>query len=260
MDLLSTKEMLGNWLEELGTFQARKQHTELKISTKENPADLVTQIDKDSENWLIEKIHSSFPSHSIWGEEGGFIKRNSHYVWIMDPLDGTMNYTHGLPLFGISLALQYRGETILGGIHFPRLAETYLALKGKGAQCNGKEIKVSPEKDSQKALLGISIPYPKIAGKVSDDYLAPFHSRLRGIRTFGCVVFDLCQLARGNLDVSLALKMNPWDVLGGMLIIKEAGGDYIHQQVSDSHSLLSANPTLLSRLKNDRAFSRLLEI
>ncbi len=260
MDLSILPQKVKGWLIELGKYQVEKQHQDLRISTKENPSDIVTQIDRESENWLIKKIKSSFPEHTILGEEGGLIEGKSDYRWVMDPLDGTMNYSHGLPLFGISLALQNKEETVFGGIHFPRLGETYLALKGKGAECNGKKITVSQEDDPGKALIGISIPYPKITGKTQDDFLAPFHSRFQGLRSFGCVVFDLCQLARGHLDVSLALKMNPWDVLAGMLIINEAGGFYEHRLEGENHSILSSNETLLSILKKDPVFSDLLAL
>lgn len=258
MDLYKTSGLVETWLEELGDYQLEKQYRELNISTKENPADLVTQVDQNSEKWLVEKIHSHFPQHSIWGEEGGYIERDPDYLWVMDPLDGTMNYTHGLPIFGISLALQHKGETILGAIHFPRFAETFSAVKGNGAKCNGKKIRVSSEENPRKSLLGIAIPYSKIEGKIDDDYLAPFHSRFRGIRIFGCVVFDLCQVASGNLECSLSLKMNPWDVLAGILIIEEAGGSCFHRKTENNYSVLSANSSLLARLEKDIAFTRLL--
>ncbi len=259
MDLFFVKNQIYQWLCQLGNYQVQEQLRDLEVQSKENPTDLVTRIDREGEHWLSQKISSSYPDHSIWGEEEGLQKRTGDYTWIIDPLDGTMNYIHGLPVFGISVALQYREQTRLGVIHFPRLGKTFSAIAGAGAWENDSPIQVSSKTEPGQALLSVCIPYSRVKNKLGDNYLAPLHSRFRGLRIMGCVVFDLCQLARGSLDITLALKMKPWDVLAGLLIVEEAGGKYIQNKEGDDYSLLLSNTALQQHLQEDQFIQKLLK-
>jgi myo-inositol-1(or 4)-monophosphatase len=195
------------------------------IQRKKEEINLVTEIDKESEKKIVEFIKSKFPHHSILAEEGGEAKSDSSYKWIIDPLDGTTNYTHSFPVFCVSIALEYKGEVILGVIYDPNFDELFWAEKGKGAFLNGKKISVSKTDKLIKSMLATGFPY-NIRENPDNciEHFVNFLMEAQAIRRLGSAALDLAYVACGRLDGFWEVNLNPWDVAAGKIIVEEAGG------------------------------------
>lgn len=195
---------------------------------------LVTDVDHACENAIVELIQGKFGDHDILAEEGSGKRRDSEYKWIIDPLDGTTNYAHAYPLFCTSIALEHRGEIILGAVYDPNLDEMFLAEKGQGATLNGEKIQVSPIDQLERAMLCTGFAYN--IRETQNNNLNHFQNFLLGsqaVRRDGVAAVDLCYVAMGRYEGFWELNLFPWDVAAGMMILKEAGG-----QVTD----FSGNP------------------
>src|SRR3989304_2481447 len=187
--------------------------------------DIVTEMDKKAEDLIIETLKSSFPEHGILTEESLEQKSSSEYRWIIDPLDGTTNYSHGFPVFCVSIALEKNGEIILGVVYNPMLNELFTAEKGKGAYLNNKKIKVSDIKELTKSLLATGFPYDIRTSRDNNiAHFANFAVRAQAIRRAGSAALDMCYVACGRIDGFWEMKLKPWDTAAAWLIIKEAGG------------------------------------
>jgi myo-inositol-1(or 4)-monophosphatase len=182
----------------------------------------VAQADLESNRIIIKTIKKYFPEHSILSEETGFEGDKSDYKWIIDPLDGTHNFLHDIPLFGTSIALQRKNEVILGVMHFPALKLTAVAEKGKGAFLNGKKMKVSIKKDLKHAFL--LFEYALKNRKEKAKYLKKFVYDPIDFRNFGSAIYDLMLVACGKSDGFIILWTYPWDVAAGFIVVEEAGG------------------------------------
>ncbi len=195
------------------------------IQTKKEEINLVTEIDKESEKKIVEFIKSKFPHHSILAEESGEAKSDSGYKWIIDPLDGTTNYTHSFPVFCVSIALEYKGEVILGVIYDPNFDELFWAEKGKGAFLNGKKISVSKTDKLIKSMLATGFPYNVRENPDNCiEHFVNFLMEAQAIRRLGSAALDLAYVACGRLDGFWEVNLNPWDVAAGKIILEEAGG------------------------------------
>lgn len=195
------------------------------IQTKKEEINLVTEIDKESEKKIVELIKSKFPHHQILAEESGEMKSESDYKWIIDPLDGTTNYTHSFPIFCVSIALEYKGEVILGVIYDPNLDELFWAEKGKGAFLNNKKISVSKTDKLIKSMLATGFPYNVRENPDNCiEHFVNFLMEAQAIRRLGSAALDLAYVACGRLDGFWEVNLNPWDVAAGKIIIEEAGG------------------------------------
>ncbi len=195
------------------------------ISNKEGVNNLVTEADHASERAIFEVIKKEFPGHYILSEEAGEIVMDSTYKWIIDPIDGTVNFAHGLPLCCVSIGLEHEGEMIMGAVFNPFMNEFYFAQKGYGASLNDKRICVSDETDVIKACLVTGFPYTYL-----DHPNGPLEvfSRLirKGVplRRLGSAAIDLCWVAAGRFDGFYEHKLQAWDSAAGFLIVEEAGG------------------------------------
>jgi myo-inositol-1(or 4)-monophosphatase len=187
--------------------------------------DPVTEVDKLCERAVTEIIFDSFPSHDILAEESSFEKRGSSWKWIIDPLDGTTNYLHRYPCFCVSIGLEVDGEMELGVVYDPMLDELFRAEKGKGAYLNGKRLSVSRENLLSRSLLSTGFPYD--VREHADFYLRYFRqfiTRSFAIRRPGSAAIDLAYVAAGRFDGFWELKLHPWDMAAGVLLVTEAGG------------------------------------
>ncbi len=185
---------------------------------------LVTRMDTESENIIVNSIRQKFPDHGILAEEGDYVKKDSPFLWIVDPLDGTTNYAHGFGFFGVSIALEYRGEIIMGVVNAPYLGELYTALRGGGSRLNGEKITVSRTEDLGKSMVATGFPYDIRETGANIDNFNRFLLKTRAVRRPGSAAIDLCSVAAGKFDGFWELKLEPWDTAAGFLIVEEAGG------------------------------------
>lgn len=199
-----------------------------QVETKSGEeSNLVTEIDRKSEETIIRIIRSRYPSHDVLAEESGSHEKKSDYRWIIDPLDGTINFTHGVPIFCVSIALEYKGTVILGVIYDPNLDELFTAEKGKGAFLNSRPIHVSKTAKLRESLLVTGFPYNVQSNPDhAIERFVAFLQEARAVRRLGSAALDLCYVAAGRFDGFWEVSLNPWDIAAGVLILEEAGGTY----------------------------------
>ncbi len=197
---------------------------DLGIESKSSDSDLVTIVDKACEEIIRSIILEAHPDHSILGEEGGSVG-TSRYQWIVDPLDGTVNYAHGFPFFCVSIALEIDGVRMVGVVHDPNRHEVFTAVRGEGAFLNGKAIKVSSIAAlNGRAMLATGFPYDTDAALKSVDVFRKFLALGLPVRRPGAAALDLAYIACGRIDGFFEYKLQAWDCAAGILIIEEAGG------------------------------------
>lgn len=214
--------------------------------------DLVTEVDHQSEDYLLGEIAKQFPEHRVFSEESGERKGSADDVWYIDPLDGTLNYSHGLPIFCVSIAYEHKGELQLAAVYDPMPDELYTAERGKGAHLNGKPIHVSSPTELKSSLLVTGFPYDAWTNPVNN--FAEFErlsKRTQGVRRLGSAALDLCYVAAGRLDGFWEIRLNAWDVAAGAVIAQEAGAKVTNVRggadfISKPQSVLAANPVLHS--------------
>jgi myo-inositol-1(or 4)-monophosphatase len=225
----------------------RKLNIEYKGET-----DPVTQADKNSQKAIIKVIKDIFPDHGILAEEDGVKETNKNYCWIIDPLDGTVNFVHGISMFCISIGLKHKDEIIAGVIYSPVMREVFIAEKGKGAWLNGKKIEVSKNQDIIKSLAATGFPYyfRKDSKRVMKNF-CNIAREAQGVRRLGAAALDLAYVACGRFDFFWEEGLKPWDIAAGVLMIKEAGGK-ISDYRGDNNSLhsgtvLAANSQIMHK-------------
>ncbi len=210
--------------QEAGRLLRSRLGTDIDISYKSS-IDLVTDVDLASERLIRETISTYYPRHEILAEEGGLAETASEYRWIVDPLDGTTNYAHGYPNFCVSIALEFQGETIIGVVYDPMREELFTAERGAGATLNNRPIRVSKTDDLMQSLLSTGFPYDIKTSKLTNlDHWANFAMNAQALRRDGAAALDLCYTACGRFDGFWELKLAPWDMAAGALIVFEAGG------------------------------------
>jgi myo-inositol-1(or 4)-monophosphatase len=240
-----------------GEILRRGFGTAFEIVSKPGKQNFVTEYDKSAEACIISKIKENFPSHSILAEESGLEKgQNENVLWIIDPLDGTTNFAHKIPLITISIAAYRENTALCGIIYQPFTQELFVAEKGKGAYLNGSRLSVSHTDLIEDALIVISLPY--------DIYSVPTLnmegilqiSRLGAtLRNFGSAALALAYVAAGKVDAFWMYNLYPWDLAAGQLLIEEAGGivtRYAREQLSMTHcpsNTLATNQPLHQKLK-----------
>ena len=198
---------------------------EFKISNKEGINNLVTEADHAAEKAIIDVIQKEYPDHFILSEETGEIKTKSEYKWIIDPIDGTVNFANGIPLCCVSIGLEKNGKMILGSVYAPLLNELYVAEKGMGATLNDKKIAVSSKTELIKSCLVTGFPYTYL--DAPNGPLQVFEKLIRQgipVRRLGSAAIDLCWVAAGRFDGFYEHKLQAWDSSAGFLLIEEAGG------------------------------------
>lgn len=191
------------------------------IKVKPNKS-LVAVGDIEANKAIIKTIKKYFPKHSILSEETGMEGNKSDYRWIIDPIDGTHNFLHNIPIFGTSIALECKNKVILGVLHFPILCITAVAEKGKGAFLNGKRIRVSNKKSLDHSFLLFEFSYANRKQKIG--FLESLIHKTIDVRNFGSAIYNLMMVASGKCESYVVLSTHPWDVAAGFLIVEEAGG------------------------------------
>ena len=215
--------------------------------------DYVTEIDKSSEAQIVREIKRYHPDHAFLGEEGGS-EGQSDYKWIIDPLDGTSNYLHGIPHFGISIALQVKGRTEHAVVYDPMRDEMFSASRGSGAHLNNTRIRVSARNTLNNAILATAFPFRQ-RGMMSvyTGIFSDVFRKIEDIRRNGAASLDLAWVAAGRMDAYFEIGLKSWDVAAGALLVREAGGvvtDFDgNDAVEESHSILAAPYKLMTPLR-----------
>jgi myo-inositol-1(or 4)-monophosphatase len=187
--------------------------------------DPVTEIDLLCEQEVISRIQNAFSGHAFLAEESGATEGDADHLWIIDPLDGTVNYAHGYPCYCVSIGYQCKGEVVAGVVYNPCLDELFVAEKGQGATLNGKSISVSTITDLKQSLLATGFPYDISESSDNNlDHFQKFIKACQAIRRPGSAAMDLCYTAMGRFEGFWELKLHPWDYAAGWLMIEEAGG------------------------------------
>lgn len=223
----------------------------LKADTKLNAFDVVTVADKESERFIKSYIQEHFPEHGIISEESGADHSERDWRWVVDPLDGTTNFNNGLPVFSVSIALEFKGDAIVGVVYAPYLGELFHAVKGGGAYLNDKPIRCSEKSALDSAVVATGMPYDRAVNP--DNNLKEIERvvcRVRGTRRLGSAAIDLCYTAAGFYDAYWELNLNRWDVAAGVLIAREAGAAVESIRENRNYSLLASAPTLIERFRS----------
>jgi len=211
---------------EAGTFlqeSVGKVNTvEMKMGEVRN---LVSDIDRGSEERIIRRIRQNYPHHAVLAEESGGSRREEEFRWIIDPLDGTTNFLHGLPIFSVTVGVEQKGEIVAGVIYNPNMDELFVTEKGSGAFLNGNRIAVSTSTELINSLVVTGFPY-NIAENPDHavDHFVNFLYEARGVRRLGSAAIDLAYVAMGRFDGFWEVSLQPWDMAAGVLLVHEAGG------------------------------------
>lgn len=224
---------------------------DIKIHTK-GSNDFVSEVDHQAEQSIISIIQKAYPSHAILAEESGQHK-GDECQWIIDPLDGTTNYLHGVPQFSVSIAMQENNKLQLGVVYDPLKEELFCATRGDGATLNNRRIRVSNQRDIAGSLIGTGLPYR--ADQELDIYLATLRALLQktsGIRRAGSAALDLAYVAAGRFDGFWEFGLNTWDIAAGVILVQEAGGLVSDMQgghkFMESGNVVAANTQLYKNL------------
>jgi len=211
---------------EAGALQRERYETALRIDTKSSAIDLVTEVDHACEACIIEGVRRARPADRLLAEEGGGLGPNdSEWCWVVDPLDGTMNFAHGYPWFCVSIGVERAGVRTVAALYEPLRDELFEAVRGGGARRNGQPLSVSKARLLAESLLATGFAYDVRDSDVDNlDCFAQIVKRARGIRRAGSAGLDLAAVACGRLDGYWEIKLKPWDVAAGLLLVEEAGG------------------------------------
>ena len=228
-----------------GFFRRR----DLSIEDKGSAYDIVTEADKGSERIILNTLHTRFPDHAILSEESGDDHRPARYQWVIDPLDGTVNYSAGIATYCISIGLKVDGETRMGYVYAPTLDEEFWAIKGKGSYGHGERLQVKSTTELQRAVVSTGFPYDKATNPDNNlDRVARVMPRVRGIRRLGSAAMDLCYVAAGWLDGYWELNLKEWDACAGELIAQESGAFVKRYREDHGICILAACPGIAPQL------------
>lgn len=222
---------------------------DLGIEDKGSAFDIVTEADKGSERIILDTLHASYPDHAILSEESGDDHRQATHQWVIDPLDGTVNYSAGIANYCISIALKVDGMTRLGYVYAPSLDEEFWAVKGKGAYGPGGPLRAKATTELQRAVISTGFPYDKATNSDNNlDTVAQVMPRIRGLRRLGSAAMDLCYVAAGWLDGYWELNLKEWDASAGELIAKEAGATVKRYRENHGICIMAACPGIAQEL------------
>jgi len=253
-DAIAMAEKVGEI--QMDSFRSPK----LMMDTKTSQYDVVTEVDKACEAYLVKEISRKYPDHTIIGEETGkHIHEGAEWEWVVDPLDGTNSYSQGLPIFCVSIGVRYKGAPVVGVVYAPYLDELYTAVKGEGAQMQqglclgellpGDKLRVSQKTDLGECVVASGFPYDKATNPVNNiDNAAKVLPLVRGFRRMGSCAYDMCCVAMGTIDVYWELDLKEYDCCAGMVIVREAGGIIKHFRDDRNISIIAGNETLVGKI------------
>ncbi len=222
----------------------------IKMETKSSEVDMVTEVDLMCDDKIVTEISRLFPDDKILSEEQGHTKREGLYEWIIDPLDGTTNFSKGHPIFAVSIARWKDNEPVFGVVYVPMLDELYIAEKGKGAYFNGEKITCSAETTLKQSLIATGFPYDRATSINNNsrnfEKMVP---HVKGLRRLGAAAYDLCLVAAGIYDAYWELRLSKWDMAAGMLMITEAGGTFDYTVENEKYNVVAGAPIICESIK-----------
>ena len=216
--------------------------------------DLVTEMDHRSESYILGAIQKQYPTHRIISEEVGLVEGDARHVWYVDPLDGTVNYAHGIPFYTVSIAYAEEGQVRLGIVYDPSRDELYTGEKGSGAWLNGQPIRVSAAQVLDQSLLVTGFPYDiRTHPQKNLDHFTLFSLRSQGVRRLGSAALDLCYVAAGRLDGFWEIRIKSYDIAAGGLIAEQAGArvtkvDGSPDYITPPCSIVAATPAIYAQM------------
>ncbi|WP_110112404.1 inositol monophosphatase family protein [Bacillus sp. CGMCC 1.16541] len=247
-----------DWVKEAGKKIKESFSKELLIQSKSNPNDLVTNMDKEVEQFLIGKINEVFPDHRILGEEGygENIESTEGIIWVIDPIDGTMNFVHQQRNFAISVGIFEDGVGQVGLIYDVVHDEMYHARKGQGAYMNDTRLPKLEPVPIEEAVVGLNATWVTANKRINPTVLAPLVRRVRGTRSYGSAAVELAYVAAGRLDAYITMRLAPWDFAAGMILVDEVGGtvtslDGKPLSILENSSVFIGNATLHEQVQNE---------
>lgn len=241
-----------------GKLSLEKMNQPYEVNYKTSASDLVTAVDEEVEQMVIDMILKQYPEHGILGEENRFQGMDpSQYdtLWIIDPIDGTTNFVHQQINFSVSIAVYHKGEAAVGVVYDPSRDELFYATKGGGAYLNNRRLRLERQVKLEEALLCTSVFWNKRAEQIGIDVMfKELAGKVRGMRLLGSAALELSYVAAGRLDGYVSLQLNPWDFGAGKLIIQEAGGTATTMTGKDlpydaKSSVMGCNPTFYEELQ-----------
>ena len=223
-DLSRIKQVAEEAAIEAGKFILTRRDMVKEIIHKKGKTDLVTDVDKKSEAMIIERIRSEFPLHSILAEESGEDITDSDIKWIIDPLDGTTNFAHTLPIFCVSIGVMVNDRILIGIVYDPNRDELFAAEDGRGAFLNGNKISVSSNARVEESLISTGFAYDIMKKAENIKKFTTMINNAQAVRRPGSAAIDLCYVACGRFDGFWEAYLSPWDTAAGKIIVQEAGG------------------------------------
>jgi fructose-1,6-bisphosphatase/inositol monophosphatase family enzyme len=207
-----------------GTIVRDGRDSDLAVAAKSTPTDLVTEVDRAAERFLVEQLRQRRPADAVLGEEGADREGTTGLRWLLDPIDGTVNFLYGVPQYAVSVAAERDGEALVGCVHNPVSGETFMAVRGAGAWLGSQRITASgPAASLEQAVVGTGFSYDAGRRGAQGRVLAGVLPRVANLRRLGAASLDLCFVAAGRLDAYYEQGLAPWDMAAGLLVAREAG-------------------------------------
>jgi myo-inositol-1(or 4)-monophosphatase len=234
-----------------GTIVRDGRDGDLAVAAKSNPTDLVTEVDRAAERFLVEELHTHRPEDAVLGEEGADRAGSTGIRWLLDPIDGTINFLYGVPQYAVSVAAERDGRTLVGCVHNPINGETFMAVRGAGAWLGSRRLTSSgPARSLDRAVLGTGFSYDAGRRAGQGRVLAGVLPRVANLRRLGAASLDLCFVAAGRLDAYYEQGLAPWDLAAGLLVAEEAGAVVtgLHGRPPDERIAVAASPAVASEL------------
>jgi myo-inositol-1(or 4)-monophosphatase len=225
--------------------------TNFELDQKSGVLDFATQMDHESEKLIVSEILAARPDDSIIGEEGANRKGSSGYTWVIDPIDGTVNYLYGIPGWCISIAIKDEVSYLVGVVHVPSFAMTWSARRGGGATCNGKPLRCNEPVELNRALIATGFAYDIERRKPQAKFIAELLPQIRDVRRMGACAVDICMVASGSVDAHFEAGVNEWDYAAAGLIASEAGAKFSYLKGiwdGEKYFVLTAGPSLFASL------------
>ncbi len=250
IDLMHVLEEVKRVAYDVGSYQKNMIDSGFEVDLKSNDIDFVTEVDKTSENIILERVLDLVQGSGFLAEESGLQTNDSDYIWVIDPLDGTTNYVNGFPIYTVAIGLKYKGEVVLGVVYSPELDYMFSAIKGEGAYLNDKRIVVSKKDTLDGAFLASGFPYSKKTDDRFITYFASTITKLSGFRRSGSAAFDLCLIAKGVFDVYYEVSISEWDYSAASIIVREAGGELLQYKNYEKGKdfIIAGNEKIMSEI------------